>query len=243
MLTKGKITLFMTLCLLSLVSIGFASWTITEGPKEEQMLGSMMTDNIINSAEFISLNTEYGRLNDKNEKTGVDWFDYEQTGYLDEAGTFTDTGHIITYYKIDLQKCKVFFENYDSLKVTLTICYANNNNTDLNIFANHDSKNPEYLGNRKFESFVNISDINYTSSSKLDGKKYVIDIYFNDFIENYNYDGTNQYLEFDIKYTFFATTGPYFNQFIYRYLYGDQIEFSINAQVTGIFLEEVNYEN
>ena len=102
MLTKGKITLFMTLCLLSLVSIGFASWTITEGPKEEQMLGSMMTDNIINSAEFIQLDTTKG----DSENPGISAFKFQENGYLSEDGSYvTDTGYIYTYYVLDVKKC------------------------------------------------------------------------------------------------------------------------------------------
>ena len=49
MLTRGKVLLLTILCLLSLVSIGFASWTITESD-EEIIYGSMHTDNVINSA-------------------------------------------------------------------------------------------------------------------------------------------------------------------------------------------------
>ena len=76
----------------------------------------------------------------------------------------------------------------------------------------------------------------FTYSAKYEYFDMVLDSAYN-IIDSYESGVDDQYIYFSIDYAFFATTGPYFNQFIYRYLYGDDIDFSVSLQVSGC-----NYE-
>ena len=93
MFTKTKIYICMFLCLISLVSVGFSSWTIT-GLEEESFDVSITADKVINSKEYVYLDTTKGE-----NSSGIDCFKYYEYGYWSEDGTHaTDTGYIKTYY-------------------------------------------------------------------------------------------------------------------------------------------------
>lgn len=232
MLTRGKVLLLTILCLLSLVSIGFASWTITESD-EEIVYGSMHTDNVINSAEFIQLDTTLGDI----ANPGISCFKYQETGYLSEDGSYvTDTGYIYTYYVLDLEKCyNLFSSEFNSIVLTINLGYANNVTTDLNLF--------KYKGNTS-----GYQDIDAECSSQTTGinptlneiessidKQYSIQLTFTDILANYT-TGSPKEVRFTVKYSLFATTGTYFNTEIFRYLYMDMvnvISFKADLYVSG----------
>lgn len=226
MLTRGKVLLLTILCLLSLVSIGFASWTITVDNLEEEVLGSIMNENIINTKDCIYLDETKGKNN-----TGIDWFDYQEIGYLNSQGSaYDDTGHIYTYFNIDLDKCNYYFNKKDSLKVKFTLQYANNYDTSFNIFAAHSNKD----GKRKqtsclYECSLDNNMIDYTSY--IDGQSIVAEFILNDILLNYE-EGNNSIINLNLDYQFYATTGAYFNKNIYNNLKEYNITFELLIEIT-----------
>ena len=58
--TKTRITLLTLLCLLSITSVGFASWTIVAFDVSKEFIGSLESDNVINSINFIEFDVEFG---------------------------------------------------------------------------------------------------------------------------------------------------------------------------------------
>lgn len=250
MLTKGKITLFMTLCLLSLVSIGFASWTITEGPKEEQVLGSMMTDNFINSSEFVYLNTSKGDeiLNEKNEvigHKGYSVFDYYEYGYLDENKVATSSGYITVYFRFNVKQCYELLNSYsNSVKVIVKLGYAKGVTTNLNLFEDSPS-----LSTGKHTISANIFDVSsgvdvyFSNISNLyeNKKQFTCELKFENLLTNYKNNlitdiDSDGNIEFSVKYHLTATTGDYFYYNIYTPLYMDNIEknsFEVSVMVSS----------
>ena len=232
MLTRGKVLLLTILCLLSLVSIGFASWTITESD-EEIVYGSMHTDNVINSAEFIQLDTTKGDVNNP----GIKCFEYKEFGYLsEESSNITSTGYIYTYYILDLENCyKLFGSEYSSIELTINLQYADHVNTDLDLFTENVTED----GRHNITSTITcetdgftptISDIKPSVS-----KQYGVTVSFDNILDNYSSTSPSE-IRFCVKYSLFATTGNYFYNTIFKKMYMDMISvisFKVNVFVQG----------
>ena len=225
MLNKYKVYLIMLLCMMSSFSIGFASWTISE-KDSTQIQGNVDVQNVINSIDYIKPDVTKG-----DNASGIDWFDYEETAYLNDDGmTYNDTGYIDAYFLIDIQKCKQLFGSYNSLEVVLTLKYLNDNKTDLNIFVDHSNKD----GKRSLKNTVNCASETYTSAHAVVNRSYVVTITFEDILIKYAKNNTATDIAFNIQYALFATTGVYFNNNIYKYLEQDNVDFALNVQIRGV---------
>ena len=240
MFTKFKVYLCIVLCMISLVSVGFSSWTIA-GLEEEKTEGVITTDKVINSKEYVYLDTSKGENN-----SGIDCFKFYEYGYLNGDGYLTDTGTITTYYVLDLKKCAELLRNEnDSIELTLKLQYANNITTNLNLFQYQSSIEPNGYQNISIDcdyedQYQNVYSSLFTMNvSKLDdsSKHYSNKVTFNNILKNYNSTTSPQYIYFKIQYSMFATTGTYFYQKIYEYFYKDMSNtpgFKIDIHVSGI---------
>lgn len=220
MLSKFKINLIFLLCMLSLVSIGFSSWSITLDAINVD--ANISVDNVVNSEDYIYLDTTKGDNN-----TGICCLKYKNNGYLDNNGEIANTGYVEAYFIMDLDRCKLLFSQSNSMYLSITLKYANDNPTILNIFQD----DRQELGYRTINHEIIIDnnyDVTMGSISGIDNKQYVIPITISNLstIEE-------QFISFQIKYSFFATAGDYFNEQIYQYLYGDNIKFSITVLITN----------
>lgn len=225
MLKKSKVYLIMFLCIMSSFSIGFASWSINQNDSTE-ITGNIDVQNVINSKDYIKPDTTKG-----DDNSGIDWFDYEETAYLNDDGvTYNDTGYIDAYFLIDIQKCKQLFGSFNSLEVTLTLKYLDNNSTDLNIFMDHSNKD----GRRSIRNSINCSTDAFVSSHAVVNKSYSVTITFTDILLKYAKNNTVEYIPFEVQFALFATTGVYFNNNIYKYFEQDNIDFALNVQIRGV---------
>ena len=216
MLSKFKINLILVLCMLSLISIGFSSWNITLDAINVD--ANISVDNVVNSEDYIYLDTTKGDNS---------CFKYKNNGYLDNNGEISNTGYVNAYFIIDLNKCKLLFSKSNSIYLSITLKYANDNPTILNIFED----DRQELGYRTIKHKVIIDnnyDVTIGSISGIDNKQYILPITINDILTI-----EEQFISFQIKYSFFATAGNYFNEQIYKYLYGDNIKFSITVLITN----------
>lgn len=223
MLSKSKMNILLALCLISITSIGFSSWVIVQDSNPLHIQGNIDVDNVINSKDYVYLDTSKG-----DNESGITCFNYTDTGYLNESDTITDTGYIDAYFIIDLEKCKTLFTEYNSIDVLLTLKYANNNPTTFNIFEDDNQSS----GYRKVCETEIICDDSITVTkgtiSGIDNKQYSLPLTFNNIL---NQSSSN--LQFQVRYKFFATTGNYFYDYIYRYLYGNNISFALNVTIKG----------
>lgn len=240
MISKMKINLILSLCLISLISIGFSSWFISEdGSLPHFTEGSFETDTVIYSKEYIYLDNSKGDLDSNNIPTGIKCFKYSEDGYLDENDIPISEGYVNAYFVIDINKCKsIFFNN--NVNVNLILKYANNNNTQLNIFKNYSDSNgyqtlfnSEIIINNNIISEPNL-EINMGSYSVIKGEasgidnfQYCLPIGFKNIL-----NVEEDYIYFIVKYSFFATTGDYFRENIYKYMYSDMIEFSLEISIS-----------
>lgn len=118
---KPKILAAMLFMYVSLICVGFASWTISNGSSGNNSVdGSIVVDNVINTSDVLVM-TNNTRM-----------FDYYNSGFVENDGTITLTGSIFLEYTLDINECKTVFnddtnlEIYVDLKHPLDALYPNN---------------------------------------------------------------------------------------------------------------------
>lgn len=242
MLTKGKITLFMTLCILSLVSIGFASWTIT-GEAEEVVSGGIETDKVVFSKEYIELNSDKGE-----NSSGINCFKYYEKGYLDSDGYLSNYGYITTYYKIEYAKLKELINLLGSESDTISVKFELQYSDEIvlgsdyyNIFAGNTtsegSSSITSLCNYS-ETYASVPSISYTQQSEKDYPGYSVNLVFSNILKNYDEANSPEFICFEIKYILFATIGDYFEENIYSFLYSRMLDsssdFKVEISLSGV---------
>ena len=218
MLSKLKINIIVLLCILSLISVGFSSWSITID--DRYIDGNISTDNVINSEDYIYLDTTKGDNN-----TGISCFKYKKEGYLGSDNNITDKGYIDAYFIIDLNKCKTLFANSNALDLTIILKYAENNPTSLNIFE----EDRQDTGYRTLNYNIITNNSNHfvvDTAYGTENRQYALHMIISDILTI-----EEELINFQIRYTFFATVGEYFENNIYTKLYGDNVKFSIAVSI------------
>lgn len=223
-LTKGKITLFSVLCVLSLISIGFASWTIT-GETIEELSGIIETDTIINSKEYVLLDSTKGDNN-----SGITCFKYYEQGYLDNEGYLSNYGYITTYYKLNLKKCyELLGSDYDSIVIDFKLQYADSvvlGDDGINLFKNATSATGSRTisATSSYESaYTGLPNIKMVNESNPEFPCYISQVEFKDILKNYDANTSPEYVEFKVEYVLFANVGEYFTNSVYQFLYSRAI--------------------
>ena len=228
MTLKAKMSLLVFLTSLSIVSIGFSSWSITAETTAE-INGNIEVDNVINSGEYIYLNNKKGDSN-----SGIDTLDYDDSFFINSnTGLSSDTGTITTYLLINQEKCKNVFIGHSSLKVSLTIKYSDNveNNTLYNIFDN-------YYENSTLISGFNCSakcskEFSYSQPYNIDNKQYTMDFTFTNILKNYNSSIEISELPFEVTYSIFASNKSYYKTNILKLLETENMQFTVSAVLTS----------
>ena len=234
MTLKAKMSLLVFLTSLSIVSIGFSSWSITAETTAE-INGNIEVDNVINSDDYIRLDTTKGYNN-----TGVDCFKYQDYGYLNSEGTsVTDTGYIRAYFVLDVEKCyQLLAGDYEKLKIDFKLGYTDNTLTSLNLFK-------YYITEEGYQDISSTFSCNYDgisiSSSEIMGNdmlySYSEILIFNNLFDYYKNNNSIKTIDFCVEYALFASTGDFFYDNIFKYLYMDMINvvnFKIEVEISGV---------
>ena len=212
----------MLMCL-SLISVGFASWSITGEPISDSTQTTVETDAIINSSEYVYLDTTQG-------DNGITCFNYCSTGYVNSGNIVVDTGIVNAYFIINQKKCADIFNDYNSIKITIRLKYDDTTPSSTNIFASHSDSDGYRSLSHKLTTSLSYTDNKINSENK----EYVVEVVFNNLITNYQASKTNDTVTFSVQYSFFATTGAYFRNNMYPCLYSDNISFSTTITISGI---------
>lgn len=125
MLSKGKITIILSLCCLCTVSIGFSSWIIGN-PASTEANGTIQVDNVISNKDVIS------------NVNNIETFKYTEMGFLNDNNYLTKQGIIIVQLEINLNECERYFISDTTLVVEPVLKYVSESNENLNnIFINN----------------------------------------------------------------------------------------------------------
>lgn len=124
---KPKIIVAMFFMYVSLICVGFASWTIGGGsgnPSSASANGLIETDDVINTDDYIDFNGE------------IEGFSFYQSGFLNENNEIVDNGSIIAHYNIDINSCKITFDSKITVIVTLHYAVGVSYTAEQNMFKN-----------------------------------------------------------------------------------------------------------
>ena len=206
MLKQYKTMIILTLCMLTLVSVGFSSWIVTTPSATIDADGYLEADSIIDNNDFVG-------------KPTVTAFKYNDVGFLTDDNILTNKGEIKIDYNINLTNCRSFFtESYDSLSFDVALKYANGFTSTYNIFK--ESMLVEY----SIDSWVNKTVVtpNNTENNRCDSTIHI----------DSALSGSTTTLTLSIKYTFTINCGGYFNTKTYAQLLSDEdFKFAVSCIV------------
>ena len=124
MLKEYKTMIILTLCCLTMVSIGFSSWVVTNPNTTEDVNGSLEADSIIDNRKYIVANIPVA-------------FEYSQLGFI-KNNIFSKEGEVTSSYTINTKACADYFtslgEKCNSLNLELTMKYAEGFSATYDIF-------------------------------------------------------------------------------------------------------------
>ena len=141
---KPKILAAMFFMYVSLICVGFASWTISGGNTEPVSIstnGSIQTDDVINTDDYLQLSS------------GPEIFKYGERCFVNNSKEYVQDGYVKIGYSIDLGNCKKIFTDINSLTISLVL--------------EHDSSLNFSQDNGLFDSFSltdNQSKLTYTQT-------------------------------------------------------------------------------
>ena len=112
---KPKILVAMLFMYVSLICVGFASWTISNngsGSGSSSASASIIADDVINSSEIVNI-------------SDFTVFDYFKNGFVNNDGYITASGNITAKLTLMIDKCKTVFAGRDNLKVVVSLSRSN----------------------------------------------------------------------------------------------------------------------
>lgn len=224
---RVKYYIFSLLAILSIVSIGFASWSI-DGLENEflkTIKGSLEVDDVIVGSNYLKL------------KTNPDVFRYGERGFVNSNNEYIQSSSITLCYELDLLMCKTIYDDLNSLYITLSIEYAesllfkNGKSLFENFNIVDNDSNLSY--NQTLNIFIN--DSLFLGNITIDKTKMNISFRIIDYFDALNLDK----VEINIKYQWTLKDNiDYFKNNIFSIIYDlnnntNKLSFLYNASITG----------
>ena len=232
MTLKTKMSLLLFLTSISIVSIGFSSWSITAETTAE-LNGNIQVDNVSDSKEFVYLDDKNGDIIDENNNihSGIDTIDYCETSFMDNDGLVNDTGQISLYFLINQAKCKSLFVGASSLKLSITIKYSDNFTPSYNIFdSNYDSSTLMSSFSHSVECGKTFTE---STPYNIENFEYTVDFSFPNILSNYDSTKELSEISFTVNYSVFSKIGDYFTNNIYSLLSIENMQFTMRIALSA----------
>lgn len=112
MTLKAKMSLLVFLTSLSIVSIGFSSWSITAETTAE-INGNIEVDNVVDVKDCVYI-------------TSINELKYCEYGFMNNSNQIVDEGKLTLGYYVDLNQCESYFSPLGTLEITVSIGLSNN---------------------------------------------------------------------------------------------------------------------
>ena len=174
----------MLLSLISLVSVGFASWTVTDDFSTTAS-GMIVVDDVMKVNDYITC-----------DSSNLTKFGYFKSGFVNEKGEISNIGTIATSITINISNCKKKFPECNTLEIDLSLesKYLSLFNSVGNLEMNVELKNGEKVITTTNTSgdklYLSIFDLrNFKSMSD----KVTINVVYTFEIKNIEYFKTNVY--------------------------------------------------
>ena len=221
MIKKKYISLLFLVSSVSLIGTGFSSWVIYAGePVPGITSGTIYVDtDILDYNNYLYYDTSI-------DDDGIYTFSYSEFSFLTDTGNSTSLGQIKAYLILNLDNCKIFFNESSTLRINSILRISENINTNLNLFN---------------DSYLNSVGLDYSSDTHGSGTFESINQIFinsNKGVSDYfsltnfltNYDGL---FKLTLTYNFIITADD-FEYYIAPYLMSDNISFSLKFSLVGI---------
>ena len=117
MTLKTKMSLLVFLTTVSIVSVGFSSWSITAETQAE-IGGKIEVDNIISTEDCIYVSK-------------IDTIKMCENGFTDNFNHIVSIGEITFHYTVNVENCKSYFAPLSSLSLASNLALAGEEECDL----------------------------------------------------------------------------------------------------------------
>ena len=160
MIGKWKATIVSILMSLTMISVGFSSWSLISIFEGETLTGEIQADQIVKTDEYLSFDTTHGGTKVNQDTglgtgTGIEIFDYASTGfiwyeYINADGTTFDgsvktltfnstKARIILYFTLAGVDYSAIFGN-NGIQIDIDITLRDNSNQTVTALSNVKSK-------------------------------------------------------------------------------------------------------
>ena len=227
MTLKKKLSLLVFLTSVSIVSIGFSSWSITAESTAE-LNGNIQVDNVINSSECLKLNTT------------PQFFLYGERGFVDSNNKYVEKSIVEVNYVIDVAVCRTYFTNLNSINISIVLSH----NEDIvfedgkGLFDTYTVSNTDaYLSSGyNFETSVKLNDAELqTYNDEVDTNKNTISFD----LSSYDFTSNPNSIALTIYYSWWIDgSTSYFNENIYTKIYDtstseNKLKFVLESIISG----------
>ena len=231
MTLKTKMSLLVFLTSLSIVSIGFSSWSITAETTAE-INGNIEVDNVIESLSYIDM------------KSAPSFLVYSKDGFVNSNGEYIRTVGFNAEFEINIKNCKNYFLDLSSIIVDVTL--SHNELCDFETGKGFfDTYSLTYgtsgiKTNFSFSSDISLDGKELSLSSNeliINKNKFSINFALSDYYTISDSSPDKIILSIDYSWTL-DDTNNYFEEVIYPIIYNESsssniIDFSLGVSLTG----------
>lgn len=219
MFAKTQLAIVGALSCCTMFCVGFASWQISYPTEPKTVSSTIVTDDIIVSNNFIYLDTDQkGDVDENGQYLGYTQLRYNENGFKTNGGN-----KMTIYFEMDLEKCKAFFINDDSLKTQISIGYSIRPvSPQINLFT-YCNAELDYGGT--IESGVGSAE----------DCSFICSYNFNNLLSKYRSGEIDESVaRFSITVTCQYSSGTNFRAAVYSLLSQENFSFTISASITGV---------
>lgn len=225
---KPKILAAMLFMYVSLICVGFASWTISGGgsnPSSATANGLIETDDVINTDDYLQLSS------------GPEIFKYGERCFVNNSNEYVQDGYVKIGYSIDLGNCKKIFTDINSLTISLVLEYDSSLNfsQDNGLFDSFSltDNQSKLTYTQTFEVLINGNKL--TGTQEIKGSKCSIKFMLSTYFDLNNTEAAEILINYHWK---INDAIDYFKNTIYPIIYdtknnANKLSFIFSASIVG----------
>ena len=208
---KLRFYLVIFLAMVSLISVGFATWVATNEVITTAD-GAVIVEDVLKTNNYITCSSE-----------DITKFSYFDTGFVNDDGSISTTGSIVSIVNVNMDTCKVQFKDSDTLAIELALEYS-----ELSLFKTD--------GMEMIVEVVELDEDNKPITTNTcvgyeeplsNSKKYITHLYIDDFKD------LSGSVKIQITYTFIISDMDYYQEKILPILRTEEFNFVVSARLTG----------
>lgn len=208
---KLRFYLVIFLAMVSLISVGFATWVATNEVITTAE-GAVIVEDVLKTNNYITCSSE-----------DITKFSYFDTGFVNDDGSISTTGSIVSIVNVNMDTCKVQFKDSDTLAIELALEYS-----ELSLFKTDGMEMLVEVVELDEDNKPIITNTCVGCEEPLsNSKKYITPLYIDDFKD------LSGSVKIQITYTFKIIDMDYYQEKILPILRTEEFNFVVSARLTG----------